>query len=377
MFGKSYTLFKIFGFSVVWSLSAFVFPQEMPGHYWGVYLAMGVLAALGLFASIVVHELCHSLVAQRYGLPMKGITLFIFGGVAEMSDEPPSPKAEFLMAIAGPAASLVIGLACLGVAALVAAAGGNLGTVGVLRWVGLINLILVAFNMIPGFPLDGGRVLRSALWAWKKDLRMAARVGGVFGIVLIALGFLNLMMGNPMGGLWWILIGWFVRSAAKQSYQQVLIRQMLAGEPVSRFMNTQPVSVPPNLTVQQLVDDYVYRYHHKMFPVVDADGRLTGCVTTQDLRRINRGDWSSKTVGEVTGPCGEANTIEAQTDAMEALRKMSRNQTSRLVVTHDGHLEGVLTLKDLLDYLALRAELEAQDAEQIRALRQSHHRDAA
>ena len=394
MFGKSYPLFSILGFSVradlswlvivtlvIWSLAGFVFPQELPGRPWGLYLAMGLLAALGLFASIVVHELSHSLVAQRYGLPMKGITLFIFGGVAEMSDEPPNPKAEFLMAIAGPVASVVVGAVCLAAAAVVAAAGGAAGAVAILRWIGLINILLVIFNMIPGFPLDGGRVLRSALWQWKKDLRqatrIAAKVGAVFGAVLIGLGFVSLLLGNPMGGLWWILIGWFVRSAAKQSYQQVLVRQMLAGQPVSRFMNTQPVSVPPSLPLQQLVEDYIYRYHHKMFPVVDPDGRLVGCVTAGNLRNVNREEWPARTVGEVTGPCGDANTIEPQVDAMEALRRMSRNQVSRLVVTHDGRLEGILTLKDLLDYLALKAELEAQDAEQIRALRERRSRDAA
>jgi Zn-dependent protease len=394
MFGKAYTLFKLLGFSVrvdlswlvivalvVWSLAGFVFPQEFPGHDWPLYLVMGIIAAFGLFASIVIHELCHSLVAQRYGLPMKGITLFIFGGVAEMSDEPPSPKAEFLMAIAGPAASLVLGGICLGAAALVGAFGGAAGAVGVLRWVGLINIILVLFNMIPGFPLDGGRVLRSALWQWKKDLRratqIAARIGSGFGIILIVLGFVSLLMGNPVGGLWWILIGWFVRTAARQSYQQVLVRQLLAGESVSRFMNSQVISVPRSLPVQKLVDDYIFRYHHKMFPVVDEAGHLAGCVSTRNLRELDRSQWPAKTVGDVACDCGDINTIDPQADAMEALRKMSRNQVSRLVVTRQGNLEGVLSLKDLLDYLALKTELESQDAAQVEALRRQHGRDAA
>jgi len=374
MFGKSVTLFKMFGFAVrvdlswliivtlvVWSLAAAVFPQMYQGLHWGTYLTMAFVAAFGLFASIVVHELSHSLVARRYGLPMKGITLFLFGGVAEMSDEPPSATAEFMMAVAGPIASAVICGAVLGLSLLTRAVGWPVAVTGVLRWIGYINGILVAFNLIPGFPLDGGRVLRAILWRRSGDLRAAtrtaSRVGAIFGAVLIGLGIVNLLLLNPIGGLWWILIGMFLRGAAKVGYQQVLIRQALQGEHVGRFMTADPITVPSSTTVDDLVNDFIYKYHYKMFPVVD-DGRLTGCVTTQRLKHLPPDQWRQHTVGEVSSGCSEENTIAPEEDAIHAFTLMNRHQVSRLMVVENGRLQGILSLKDLLKFLSLKLELE-------------------
>jgi Zn-dependent protease/CBS domain-containing protein len=376
MFRRTITLFKLFGFTVridlswlvilvlvVWSLAGGVFPQRYEGLHWGAYLAMGLAAAFGLFASIVVHELCHSLVARRYGLPMKGITLFLFGGVAEMRDEPPSAKAEFMMAIAGPAASVAVAAAFLGAAAAAQAAGWPDVVTGVFRWIGFINAILVAFNLIPGFPLDGGWVLRAALWHRQGDLRRAtrtaSRVGAGFGIVLIGLGVVNLLLLNPIGGLWWILIGLFIRGAAKMGYQQVLIRQALRGEPVRRFMNPDPITVPPSMPVDELVNDYIYEHHHKMYPVV-ADGRLAGCVTTQQVKGVPRQQWSQRTAGDLAAGCSDENTIAPDADAIEAFTRMNQHQASRLMVVDDGQLRGILSLKDLLKFLSLRLELEGE-----------------
>ncbi len=377
MFGKSIKLFTLFGFTVrldlswiiilalvVWSLSAGVFPQLYEGLPPWVYWAMGFAGALGLFVSIIFHEMCHSLVARRYGLPMKGITLFLFGGVAEMSDEPPSPKAEFWMAIAGPASSAALA----GAFFLIGYGGGALGLTdsiaGVFRWLGLINIILVVFNMIPGFPLDGGRVLRAILWHYRKDLRSAtqtaSRVGAGFGAVLIGLGFLSLLWGNPLGGLWWILIGFFIRSAAKSGYRQVLVREMLHGEPVRRFMTEQPITVPSSATLTSLVDDYVYRYHHKLFPVT-TDGRLDGYISTQDLQDVPKDQWDERTVREVARPCQRDNTIAPDADAMDALARMNKLQTSRLMVVENNALVGIVALKDLMKFLSLKLELETNE----------------
>ncbi len=377
MFGRSVKLFRIFGFEVkidlswliifvlvVWSLAGGVFPKEFEKQQlaWPSLWGMAVIAAVVLFGSVIFHELCHSLVARRYGLAMRGITLFIFGGVSEMSEEPPNAKTEFLMAIAGPLSSMLLAGAFYGGYFLARAGGAPVEVTGVLRWLGLINLFLAGFNLIPGFPLDGGRVLRSIIWQVKGDLRrataIAAGVGQVFGLVLIALGVVELLLLDAIGGLWLILIGFFVRAAARQAYQQVLIRQALHGEPVARFMSAEPVTVAPSLTLAELVEDYIYKYHFKMFPVVDA-GRLVGCVTTRELRGIPRQQWNQRTVADVAHPCSDETTLSPGQDAMEALTLMNRNQASRLMVVQDGKLAGILSLKDLLKFLSLKLELES------------------
>ena len=379
MFGRTFTLFRMFGFAVridlswlviaalvTWTLADVLFPSEYKGLSQGILWMMGVAGAVGLFLSIVVHEFCHSIVARAYGLPMKGITLFIFGGVAEMSDEPPNPKTEFLMAIAGPASSLVIAGIFWGLAALGGGYAWPLPLVGIFHYLSWLNLLLVVFNMIPGFPLDGGRVLRSALWAWSGDLRRAtraaAKVGEIFGFVLIGLGVLQFIMGHFIDGLWWFMIGMFIRHAAKQGYNQVVIRQALRGEPVSRFMNPNPVTVDPAATVADLVNNYIYRYHYKMFPVV-ADGNLVGCISTRQVRDVPPQRWDQTHVSEIITSCSAENTVSPDEDAMVALSMMNRTQASRLLVVDHGKLRGILSLKDLLQFLNLKMELEGPDEE--------------
>jgi len=377
MFGKSITLFKMFGFSVrvdlswlvifvliVWSLAGGVFPQELKGLASPVYLVMGVAGAIGLFLSIVLHELSHSLVARRLGLPIRGITLFIFGGVSEMTDEPASPMVELPMAIVGPLSSIAMAFVSYGIAAGARAAGLS-AAAAVFAWLGFINGMLAIFNLVPGFPLDGGRVLRAILWRWKNNFRWATRiaayVGEAIGTALMILGFVSLLLLNPIGGLWWILIGLFLRSAAVQSYRQAVMREALQGEPVSRFMNADPISVPPNLTVADLVDDYIYRYHFEMFPVVEND-RLVGCVTARQVRDVARQDWPQRTVAQIATQCSADTTVAPDADTVKALSMMTRNQTSRLIVVDNGRLVGVVTLKDLLKFLALKLELEGENA---------------
>ncbi len=383
MFGKRYTLFTLFDFAVrvdlswllifalvVWSLAGGVFPQQVEGLSGWQYGLMGLVAAAGLFLSIVFHEMSHSLVARGSGLPMKGITLFLFGGVAEMSDEPPNAMAELKMAIAGPLASVLVLGVFLGLATLGTSWGWSQPVTVVLRWIGYINGVLVVFNMIPGYPLDGGRVLRALIWKKKGDLReathIASRVGAAFGLVLVGLGVVNLLLMNPIGGLWWILIGFFIRSVAKNSYQQLLIRIALQGEEVRRFMKESPVSVSPSLSIGEFVEDYVYRHHYKLYPVVDQ-GRLVGCITTQNVKAIPREEWSRYRVGEAAQPCADSNTIAPQADAINALEKMNRNQASRLIVAEGDNLLGMLALKDLLRFLSVKLELQG-NAELARGL---------
>lgn len=385
MFGYRFKLFTLFGFPVridvswfliviliTWSLAVGLFPHFIEGLHPATYWAMGVAGALGLFISIVAHEFAHAIVARGYGIPMKGITLFIFGGVAEMEDEPPSGRAEFFVAIAGPIASILVAVLGFGLWLVGLALEWPAAANGVLAYLGWINLVLVIFNMIPAFPLDGGRVLRAALWSWKGSLRWATRIsstiGSGFGLALIVLGALAFISGNFVGGMWWFLIGLFLRGAAQMSYQQVLIRRAIEGEPVSRFMHPEPHTVSPGLNLAELVEDHVYRTHHKMFPVTEDDGRLLGCVTTRQIREVPREQWSARTVRDVMLDCSSDNTISPDEDAIRALSRMQQTGASRLMVVADGELVGILSIKDLIKFISLKIELEEDGHPDPRAL---------
>ena len=373
MFGKRIRLFKLLGFEVridlswiiiavlvTWSLAKGLFPFLYPDLAAEVYWGMGAAGALGLFASIVFHEFCHSLVARKFGMAMKGITLFIFGGVAEMGEEPPTARAEFFMAVAGPLSSFFLSGAFYFIFQAGLSGDWPEPVNGVLRYLYGINALLAAFNLLPAFPLDGGRILRSILWGTKQDLQWATRIsagiGSGFGIILIIMGIFR-VLGGDIYGVWLFLIGLFLRGAAQMSYQQLVIRKSLEGEHVRRFMNPHPVSVPPTLTVAELVEDYVYKYHYKMFPVLD-DGRLVGCVTTRDIKEIPKEKWSTETVAEMATRCAPEATIGPETDAVKALAIMNQTGLSRLLVAENDRLIGILTLKDLLTFLSLKVELE-------------------
>jgi len=378
MFGKSVRLFKLLGFSVkidiswlilalliTWSLAKGLFPTYFENLPTATYWWMGVAGAIGLFFSIVFHELSHSLVARNYGIPIRGITLFIFGGVAEMHEEPQTPKSELLMAIAGPISSLVLGGVFYGVHLIGKHTMWGEPVHGVLIYLAIINLILAGFNMLPAFPLDGGRVLRSILWSWKDSLRWATRIssqiGSAFGVILIILGAINFFSGNVIGGVWWFLIGLFMRSASQMSYQQLIIRKALEGETIERFMKKNPVTVPPSLSLYELVENFIYKYHFKIFPVV-KQAELLGCVKSKQLKEIPREEWKKQTVGDIVEKCSADNTIAVDTDAVKALSAMKRSSNSRImVVDKNNKLAGILSLKDLMEFLSLKIELEDKD----------------
>lgn len=375
MFGKRIDLLRIFGFEIridpswviiailiAWSLSAGLFPFRYEGLSTGTYWVMGIVGAIGLFFSIIVHEMSHSLVARRFGVSIKGITLFIFGGVAEMKEEPPDPKAEFMMALAGPLSSIFLAAVFYGISQVGKSAGWPEAVYGVVRYLAWINGVLAVFNLIPAFPLDGGRIFRSLLWGWKKNLRWATRisagVGSGFGLFLVFLGVVQFFSGNFVGGMWWFFIGMFLRRAAGASYQQLLVRKALEGEPVRRFMKRDPVTIPPSATVEEIVEHYIYRHQFKMFPVVDGSDHLLGCVTMKQVKEIPREDWIRKTAGDMAAGCSPENTVTPETDAMEALALMNRTGSSRLMVLEGDRLAGVISLKDMLKFLELKVELE-------------------
>ncbi|WP_291321150.1 site-2 protease family protein [Desulfonatronospira sp.] len=373
MFGKSLNLFKIFGFQikvdvswlviavlVTWSLAVGFFPHFIedlsPLGYW----ILGGIGALGLFFSILFHEFWHSLVARNYGVPIRGITLFIFGGVAEMEDDPQSPKSEFWIAIAGPLASLFLALVFFVLHNAAQFMGWGPAGIIVFMYLALINTILAVFNLIPAFPMDGGRILRAVLWKWKGDQRWATRIaanmGSMFGLVLIGIGILNMLTGNLVGGLWYFVIGIFIRYVAQNAYRQMMIKSAVAGVRVRSLMK-KPVYVSPDITLAGLVEDYIYQYHFKMFPVLDR-GHLLGCITTRQVGGIDRHLWGTTLVRHVYTPCSNSNTIHPNTDILYALNRMNQEGQSRMMVVENGVLLGMISLKDIMGYLSARMEIE-------------------
>jgi Zn-dependent protease/CBS domain-containing protein len=339
-----------------------VAPDLAPYEYW----LMGLVAALAFFGCILLHELGHAVVARSQGMPIRGITLFLFGGVAEMEDEPASAGNEFLMAIAGPVVSVILAVG-LGLLAWLGYRGGwPHPVVIVLGYLAFINALVLAFNLIPAFPLDGGRVFRSILWGVTGNLRRAtqwaALLGQAFAWLLIGWAVLQLFSGNWLGGIWMGLIGMFLSSAARGGYQQVVVRQALQGEPVRRFMNPDPIAVPPTLDLRHWVEDFVYRHHRKTFPVL-TNGHLEGFIDTTGLARFPRQEWERHTVGEVMRHDFQAIAISPDADALEALGKMRRTGSSRLLVAEGDTLVGIISLKDLLSFLHLKIELEGADGE--------------
>lgn len=375
MLKRKMPLFKLLGFTVsadaswgiilflvVWSLSEGLFPSYFPNLSSQAHWIMGLAGALGLFMSIVIHEFSHALIARKYGLEIKGITLFIFGGVAEMKEEPGSPKTEFFMSIAGPVASLLLSVFFAALYQIVKIIELPVYIAGILGYLSVVNMLLAVFNMVPAFPTDGGRILRSVLWWIKGDIywatKVASRISLIFAIAIIFIGFMSFIGGNFIGGMWWVLIGSFLFSAANASFQRLMMKQSFEGKTVRHFMNPIPVTVPSHITLQAFVDDYLYPHHYKMFPVV-KDDKISGLITIQDLKAHPHEAWKNLPVSKAMQLRTPDNSIDSGTPINDALNKMSETGLSRLLVVEGKKVAGIITLKDLLEYLALKMELEA------------------
>lgn len=373
MFQHRFKLFEVWGFSVyidatwlvlaflvTWTLADGLFPHYYPDLSTTTYWWMGVAGAIGLFASIIFHELSHSLVARKYGIPMAGITLFIFGGMSEMHTSPPNAKSEFLMAVVGPLSSLLLAGILYGVLFIVHPLI-NTPIIAILQYLTWINVVLAIFNSIPAFPLDGGRILRAALWGWKKDYykatRIAAKIGAGFGLALILLGFLNVFSGQFIGGFWYVLLGLFVRGAANLSYRRQLMRQTLGEDTVQRFMRQEVVTVPSSISVDDLVENYVYRYRHRMFPV-EENKSLLGWVTLDRIKSIPQRQWKTTDVKTITERYSANNTVPSSSKASQVFQKMTENSVPQLMVVDEGSLVGIISLKDFLKFFDLKIALE-------------------
>jgi len=345
---------------IAWNLASGYMPSEYPGLSSREYWAIGVLGAITLFTSVLIHELAHSYVAKKNGLPVKRIVLFLFGGVSEIEEEPRSPGLEFKVAVVGPASSFVIG-AALGLAWYLL---GRLHLspliLAPLEYGGFINVMLGGFNLLPAFPLDGGRILRAALWKSKKDLigatRMATRFGVAFSYVFMIGGVLVILGGSFTSGLWFMLIGWFLKSGAEGSLQQTIVSESLAGVAIKDVMTRDIHAVEPHVLLSDLVDNYFSRYKHGGFPVT-KNSTLLGLVTIQDVKKVPREKWHEVRVGDVMTPCEKLVCVKSDDMAIDALIKMSKQAVGRLPVQQEGKLVGIVTRSDVMRAIKIRTEL--------------------
>lgn len=345
----NWSVLVIFGL-IAWGLSANQLPRQYPGRPVWEYVLVGVAAAVVFFLGLLAHEVSHAVVARRNGLPVKGITLWLFGGVAELGGEAGTPGAELRIAGIGPLVSLLIGLLFGGVAAVLALAGNDGLLRGAFSWLAGINLILAVFNVLPAAPLDGGRLLRAALWKWRGDRTRAAvgaaRAGRVLGLVLITLGLWQFLTGAAVGGLWLALIGWFLVGAAAAEERQARTGDALAGVRVADVMTAQPQSVAPTVTVADFVDHYLFAYRHSTLPLTDGD-RPVGLVTLDRVRRVPPERRASTSLREVS--CGPDELVLADPgeQLLDLLPRLSDCADGRALVVVEGRLVGIVSPSDI------------------------------
>src|SRR5208337_3901365 len=328
-----------------------------------VWVAAVITGAL-FFLTLLLHELAHSLVAQSRGLKVTGITLFALGGVSQFQDDATDAKTEFWVAIAGPIASLIIGFGCLAIALGLGwqrSTEPTTAVTGVLVWLGYINIALALFNMIPGFPLDGGRVLRSIVWAITKNAdrstRIAARVGQVVALLFIFDGIWQFFHGAGFGGLWIAFIGWFLMDAAKASYAEVGTAAALRGVRASEVMSRDCAIVNRGMSLQDFVDIYLLQTGQRCFAVEDQ-GRLVGLITPRDVAKIPRDRWDQTTVREAMRPLKELHIITPDTPVLDALKLVAGNDVNQLPVVANGTLQGIVSRSQLVQLLQVRSMLQ-------------------
>jgi Zn-dependent protease len=321
---------------------------------------MGFLGAVFLFLSVLVHEITHSYIARREGMEVKEITLFMFGGVSQLTKEPEDPRKELRVAIGGPISSLLLALIFWIVSRMTSQVPDLILFTGLLSYLAFINLSLAIFNLIPGFPLDGGRVLRAIYWkktgSLKKGTQLAAGSGKWVGLGIILLGLSLILTGNLIGGFWFVIIGLFLRSAAEGGIQQVVMKGALEGVKVKELMSRDVISVGPSLRIDRLVEDFYLTHKHITYPVTEGE-KILGLITLKQVKEIPRDQWREKTVREVMSPIQEEMMLDPDGDAADALQKMVRSGEGRLPVVKDGKAIGMITRKDILNLLEIKTDL--------------------
>ena len=344
-----------------WTLSSGYFPLQVPDYPAYTYWIAGTVSSLGLFACVLLHELSHCLVARRLGIGVRQITLFIFGGVSEMSQTHSStPMAEFLTTIAGPLSSVMLGVCFLAVTLALKQSLGRIVT-EMLHYLYYVNFLLAALNLIPGFPLDGGRVLRSYLWHRTGNLRQAtksaARVGEIFAVTLMVLGALSTMAMHIVPGIWLILIGLFLKNSAENEYRSFEVRLGLQDMMVREIM-TPPISVNTSMTISQFINDYVFHYHYRVFPVLELN-RFIGMIDVRSIKGVPPNDWPTTKIGGYLSDPSSYSTIDPDMTATDALQALLARNCSKAPVVRNGELVGILTRSDLFKLISLRRDIAA------------------
>ena len=345
------------------SLAVGYFPVVFPGLSTAVYWGLGVISSLLLFASVLAHELAHSIVATREGLPVESITLFVFGGVSQIEEEPRTAGDEFRMAIVGPATSLVLGGIFYGVYLALLPASGPAAAVA--QYLGIINIALGVFNLLPGFPLDGGRVLRAILWGatgnLRRSTRIASLVGQGFAFLLIFTGIALLFSGNFLAGIWLAFIGWFLNNAAIASYRELIMRQALEGVQVRRLMATDVDRIPEDLTIEQVIDQHILSGRQHAYPVTD-DGRLVGLICLHDIRQVPKDQRATRRVSEAMTPYDKLRVVSPDDDLAKAVGELSHGGYEQLpVIDAPHHLAGLLRRRDIISYLHTQSDAGEED----------------
>lgn len=360
-----YSWFLIFAL-ITWVLTAFYFPAAFPNWSLALMIGAGLVTSLLFFGSVLLHELCHSLVAISEGMEIRSITLFFLGGVSELTGEPKTAGDEFRMAFAGPLSSLLLGGIFIGI--YFALRPNNtlpyqFGT-AVSRYLGYINILLGVFNLIPGFPLDGGRVFRSILWSTTRSLqsatRIASTVGRVIGFVFIFGGIaLILFTGNFLTGIWMALIGWFLESAAGESYRQFMLQDLLKGHRAGEVMTTDCTLVPPDISVETLVNENILTSGRRCFPVVEND-RAEGLMTLHNVRSVPRDSWAFTRVREAMTPIGQVKTVTPDEDLTAVLQILTEHDINQVPVVADGKVVGIVARDNIINFIKTRTELAGQ-----------------
>ena len=372
MFGSSVKLFKVFGIEIrldyswfiIFALFAYIlgfiyFPSVLPGLNKGLLALITVITVIFVFISVLIHEMSHSLVARRRGTSVEKITLFLFGGMAQIEKEPGTPYSELIMSIAGPAASFVV-------AAIFGVIWFFTKNIALVRepvgYLAIINIVLGVFSILPGYPLDGGRILRSIIWKSTGNLEratfIASTAGRVIGFVIIAAGIFFILTGNFLNGIWLAFIGWFIQSSAQMGYRQLIFETSIKGIKVRDVMNENIVNVTKDITIQDLVDDYFMKYRFGRFPVIEDEKtqRFIGVISLHDIKGVSKEEWPEVKIGDIVKSVSENEKVDMSMEISDAIKRMGKNDLGHLAVMSGDKLRGIITKSDVMRFIRIRSE---------------------